>query len=368
VDDDLRRAVFNTDLRKVLTAGYAGRGDESQSERDQFCREPHMYFCNCPPGYQRKVQVIGLEMVVGEEVEEWPVMSPSGGHLYDKGVIEGEPSRTAERVAIRRAAHQFLDRPLIFEDPLALTILSDEARERLRVEAEGESNDPWGRGLRIFLATRSRFAEEELARAFERGVRQYVVLGAGLDTFAYRNPFAQLRVFEVDYPETQAWKRGRLEHGGIAIPDSMRFAPVDFECDTLEHGLEAVGFRRDEPAVFAWLGVVPYLTRDAAFSTLRFVAGLPRGTEVVFDYAIPREMMTEPERRAFDGLAERVARAGEPFRLFFRPDELDAELRAMGFTELENMNGAELRARWLGDEPRQPAPQGGSGRLLSARV
>ncbi len=281
-------------------------------------------------------------------------------------MIDGRRSRTAERVAIRRAAHQILDRPLIFEDPLALKILSDEARQRVRAEAEDENNNPWGRGLRIFLVTRSRFAEEELACAVEHGVRQYVVLGAGLDTFAYRNPFAELRVFEVDHPETQAWKRERLEHAGIAIPESMRFAPVNFERDTLEHGLEAVGFRREEPAFFAWLGVVPYLTREAAFSTLKFVAGLPRGSGVAFDYAIPREMLSETERIAFDLLAERVARAGEPFRLFFRPEELEAELRAMGFNEIEDLDGAAIRARWLGGAAEEGRPRRAG--LLCARV
>jgi methyltransferase (TIGR00027 family) len=281
-------------------------------------------------------------------------------------MIEGRRSRTAERVAIRRAAHQILDRPLIFEDPLALKILSDEARERVHAEAEGENNNPWGRGLRIFLATRSRFAEEELARAAGHGVRQYVVLGAGLDTFACRNPFAELRVFEVDHPETQSWKQKRLEDAGIAIPESLRFAPVDFERDTLEHGLEAVGFRPEEPAFFAWLGVVPYLTREAALSTLKFVAGLPPGSGVAFDYAIPREMLTETERIAFDLLAERVARAGEPFRLFFRPDELEAELRVMGFNEIEDLDGTAIRARWLGGPAEESRPRRAG--LLCARV
>jgi hypothetical protein len=169
-----------------------------------------------------------------------------------------------------------------------------------------------------------------------------------------------------DHPETQAWKQKRLEDAGIAIPESLRFAPVDFERDTLEHGLEAVGFRPEEPAFFAWLGVVPYLTREAALSTLKFVAGLPPGSGVVFDYAIPREMLTEMERIAFDLLAERVARAGEPFRLFFRPDELEAELRAMGFTEIEDQDGAAIRARWLGGAAEESRPRRAG--LLCARV
>lgn len=266
---------------------------------------------------------------------------------------------------MRRAAHQLYDRPPIFEDSLALKILSDEAAARVRGDAEEENRNPWGRGLRIFLAVRSRFAEDELALAVKQGVGQYVVLGAGLDTFAYRNPFPGLQVFEVDYPDTQAWKRQRLHHAGIAIPESMRFAPVDFEHDTLEHGLEAAGFRREESAFFSWLGVVPYLTRNAAFATLRFIAGLPRESGVVFDYVIPRELMGETERRAFDFLAERVARAGEPFRLFFEPEKLAAGLRELGFNEVEDQSAAEIRARWLGEDGHLT---GRSGRLLCARV
>jgi methyltransferase (TIGR00027 family) len=242
----------------------------------------------------------------------------------------------------------------------------------VRAETEEEIRNPWASGLRLFIAARSRFAEEELALALQQGVRQYVVLGAGLDTFALRNPFPELRVLEVDHPDTQAWKRQRLEHAGIAIPDSMRFAPVDFERDTLAHGLEAAGFCREQPAFFSWLGVVPYLTRDAAFATLRFVASLPQYSGIVFDYSIPREMLGESERQAFDSLAERVARAGEPFRLFFDPAQLSLDLRALGFTEIEDLDGAAIRIRWFaeasGENPEAPRRSGRSGRLLCARV
>ena len=283
-------------------------------------------------------------------------------------MIDGRRSATAERVAMRRAMHQICDRPLVFEDPLALRVLSDEAVAQVHAEvAEGDSH-PWARGLRFFLAVRSRFAEEELALAVEQGVRQYVVLGAGLDTFACRNPWPGVRVFEVDHPDTQAWKRGRLQHAGIAVPETLHFAPIDFERDTLAHGLEAAGFRREEPAFFSWLGVVPYLTRDAAFATLQFIAGMPPRSGVVFDYAIPRELLGEAEQRTFDLLAERVARAGEPFRLFFAPEQLAADLGALGFTSIEDMDSASIRARWFGDRAGEPRPQGRSGRLLCARL
>jgi O-methyltransferase involved in polyketide biosynthesis len=146
----------------------------------------------------------------------------------------------------------------------------------------------------------------------------------------------------------------------------VRFAPVDFERDTLAHGLAAADFRSDRPAFFSWLGVVPYLTREAAFATLKFIAELPHGSGVVFDYAIPRERMTEPEQMAFDRLAERVARAGEPFRLFLDPEQLAGDLREMGFTSIEDLDGAAIRDRWFGQRAQDPEHRGRAGRLLCA--
>ncbi|MGA7524975.1 MAG: class I SAM-dependent methyltransferase [Acidobacteriaceae bacterium] len=283
-------------------------------------------------------------------------------------MIEGRRSGTAERVAMRRAAHQLWDEPVIFPDPLAWAILSGEARDRIRTGIEEENQNPWARGLRAFVAVRSRFAEEEIARAAAQGIRQAVVLGAGLDTFPYRNPHAGLQVFEVDHPATQAWKRERLAEGGIAVPESVRFAPVDFESDTLAHGLAAAGFRKDEPAFFSWLGVVPYLTREAAYATLGFVSGRPQGSGVVFDYSIPRELMNEREQMAFDRLAERVARAGEPFRLFLDPQQLAGDLRGMGFTAIEDLDGAAIRERWFGQPTQEQRLHGRAGRLLCAWV
>jgi methyltransferase (TIGR00027 family) len=218
------------------------------------------------------------------------------------------------------------------------------------------------------VCARSRFAEEELAKAFAAGVRQYVVLGAGLDTFAYRNPFMDLAVFEVDFPDTQAWKRARLDHGGIAIPESLHFAAVDFERHSLRDGLHEAGFRSDQPAFFAWLGVVPYLTRPAAFATLAFIAGLPKGSGVVFDYSIPREMMGERERDAFDNLAARVARAGEPFRLFFDPAQLAIELRSLGFSRIEDLDVDAVRGKWLNTGQQEQRLHGRSGHLICAWV
>lgn len=282
-------------------------------------------------------------------------------------MIEGRRSATAERVAMRRAAHQIYDDPVVFADPLAFRVLSEEAAARVRNGAEEENGNAWAQGLRAFIAMRSRFAEEELAAAVRRGVRQYVVLGAGLDTFAYRNTQNELTVFEVDHPATQEWKRQRLALAGIEIPESLRFAPVDFERQTLLSGLEAAGFVEEQAAFFSWLGVVPYLTRDAVMATLKTIGALPQGSGVVFDYAVPRELMGEAERRAFEFLAERVARAGEPFRSFFVPEQLAEDLRALGFSALEDLDGTALRARWFGGSEAQRL-HGRSGHMLCAWV
>src|SRR5262245_36371831 len=200
---------------------------------------------------------------------------------------DAQPSRTAMRVAARRAAHQLLDHPRVLEDPIALPIIGPEAAAKVRSEPLPYRGRP-GRSLRAFLVARSRFAEDELARAVARGTRQYVILGAGLDTFAYRNPHenAGLRVFEVDFPATQAWKRRKLTAASIAIPPSLTFAPVDFERQTLAAGLAVAGFDASGPAFFSWLGVSMYLSAEAIDSTLQFVASLPPGGGIVFDYAV----------------------------------------------------------------------------------
>ena len=170
-----------------------------------------------------------------------------------RSVNEATPSRTALRVALRRAAHQLYDAPLVFKDPLAVPILGDKYADELRrIPMQPERG--FAVGLRSFLVARSRYAEENLARAVDMGMRQYVLLGAGLDTFGCRNPYAGLRVFEVDHPATQAWKRDLLGRSGIPVPESLTFAPVDFENQMLSAQLAAAGFDFDAPAFFGWLG------------------------------------------------------------------------------------------------------------------
>src|SRR5580700_4490313 len=161
-------------------------------------------------------------------------------------------SRTALRVALRRAAHQIHDSPVVFNDPLAVAILGGTYAEELR-RTPLRPDRPFSIGLRAFLVARSRYAEDNLRRAVESGVHQYVLLGAGLDTFAYRNPYPRLRVFEVDHPATQQWKRELLQRSSIVIPESLSYTPVDFERQSLAEQLRDTGFDRTAPAFFAWL-------------------------------------------------------------------------------------------------------------------
>ena len=156
-------------------------------------------------------------------------------------------------------------------------------------------------------------------------------MGAGLDTFAYRNPHPGLRVFEVDHPATQRWKRSLLEDTGIAVPSETVFVPVNFERDSLPRKLAEAGFRANEPAFFAWLGVVPYLTEDAFVSTVKLIASMPEDSGMVFDYATDKSKLGLMESASRNLIAWYVARAGEPLRLFFDPAELSARITAMGF-------------------------------------
>ncbi len=270
-----------------------------------------------------------------------------------------QPSLTAQGAAGYRAAHQTADGGAIFRDPFARRILGAQGCNA----ADRQAADPDSRPLRLFVAARSRFAEDALTAAVSRGLRQAVVLGAGFDTFALRNPHAGLRVFEMDHPATQDWKRARLAEEGIVLPESLTFVPIDFERQTLDEALAPCGFAMNRPAFYLWLGVVPYLSRDAIDAVLRFVAGRP-DSEVVFDYSEPIENYP-PERRAHAvALRERVAAIGEPLISTFDPRALATMLHGMSFSDLEDLGGAALAARFFGV---QAASEGGGPHLMRAR-
>ena len=258
----------------------------------------------------------------------------------------GQPSRTALGAAAYRAVHQTLEGGVIFTDPFALQILGEDARAGL----SDMVNDPANRPMRLFIAARSRFSEDTMTACVARGVRQIVILGAGLDTFSLRNPHAEqgARVFEVDYPATQAWKRERLRQSGLDLPATLTFAPVDFERQSLLQGLAASGFRADQPAYFQWLGVVPYLTREAIVSTLDFIAGIA-GSEVVFDYTEPFENFPPAIRANLTAVAERAAALGEPWLSLFNPADMAALLQARQFKQFWDVTRAELAERYYGE-------------------
>jgi methyltransferase (TIGR00027 family) len=275
----------------------------------------------------------------------------------------GQPSRTALGAAGLRAAHQVLDGAAIFADPLALRILGAEADDLVR-EAQAEA-DPFRQRLRWFIAVRSRIADDALAAAVKRGARQLVVLGAGLDTTAYRAlPARDIRTFEVDHPATQTWKRERLVEADIPLPAALTFVPIDFERETLADGLAVAGFDPAQQTFFTWLGVVPYLTDDAIFSTLGFIAGLSGGAHVVFDYVNPPDTMTERGRRAMhEALIARVAAVGEQLRNHFDSKALHVRLRALGFHDIEDLGWPEIAARFLSN---RAVSSGGSAHVLRA--
>jgi methyltransferase (TIGR00027 family) len=277
-------------------------------------------------------------------------------------MLQAQPSRTAQRVALRRAAHQMVDDPLVFHDPLAVAIAGES-------ESPPSAQEIYSRSLRAFIAVRSRYAEDQLARAAERGVRQYVVLGAGLDTFAYRNPFQSLglRVFEVDHPATQQWKRVRLDEAYIPIPKDVTFAAVDFERESLEEGLLRTCFNKQQPAFFSWLGVTPYLSRSAFDATIHFIASLPSASGVVFDYAVERSLLSPQQQLALDALSARVARAGEPFQLFFDPAQLHSDLARWGFAWIEDLGCDAINTRYFAGRADGLAVTGG-GHLLGCEV
>jgi methyltransferase (TIGR00027 family) len=272
-------------------------------------------------------------------------------------------SKTALRVALRRAAHQLHDSPLVFDDPVAVPILGAAYVEELS-RTPLRADRPFSTALRAFIVARSRYAEDHLARAVEAGVRQYVLLGAGLDTFAYRNPYPQLRVFEVDHPATQQWKRELLQSSRIATPETTNYAPVDFESQSLAGQLHEAGFDAHAPAFFAWLGVVPYLTLQAFRATLGFISAQPTGSGLVLDYSQPRAVLPPLEQLAHDSLSSRVEQAGEPFQLFFTPPEIAAELSL--FRNLEDLGAPEINARYFAGRADHLAVRGSAGRLLSA--
>jgi methyltransferase (TIGR00027 family) len=254
-----------------------------------------------------------------------------------------EPSRTALNVARQRAAHQVLDHGSILYDPFAMKILREDEKDVLQFA----NQHPLASIGRLITTARGQIAEDALSSAVERGIRQIVILGAGLDTFALRNPHSarQIRIYEVDHPATQAWKRQRLAEAQIALPPWLIFAPVDFERDDLGENLVAAGFQRNSPAFFTWLGVVPYLTLDAIGRTLDYMSSIPN-SEVVFDYMEPPEASSEELKQLETERTEQHKKIDEHSVSRFDPAGIAAILRSHRFCAIEDIDFQEIASRF----------------------
>ncbi|MDB5907301.1 MAG: hypothetical protein JWP34_1415 [Massilia sp.] len=317
----------------LFRASYAGDDDALDGKvRSAFDREP---------GLSANID-IGLATFMQRALM----------HLYrlpdiQDGARDESPKPSARMTATLRAAHQLLDVPLILDDPLALKIMGPAQEAELRANP-GRYRNPFYDVMRAMLAVRSRLAEDTWLQALHNGMRQYVILGAGLDTFAYRSgATSDTRLFEVDLPSTQRWKRACLRVAGIAEPASLHYVATDFTHTTLGQALAASGFDPDLPATFSWLGVTTYLNEEDVMETLRYVATCSPGSCIVFDYLITPELLTPIERTGLEVMAEGLAAQGEALHSHFDPPTLEHSLRQLGFRKVEHFGPETLSEQYL---------------------
>jgi len=261
----------------------------------------------------------------------------------------GKPSYTALAMGRLRAVHQVLDeRPLVFTDPVALPIMGADARDEI-LDARDHYRRPNMLGARGYAVVRARFGEDRLRRAVARGVRQVVLLGAGLDTWPYRQQehAPGTRVFEVDHPATQEWKLSRLAAAAIDLPTGVTHVAVDFERGDVVSCLLDGGFDHEQPAVCLWMGVSYYLEPAQVSALLGTLAGLAIGSELILDFMLPLELMDATGRAQHQSFANVAIREAEPLRARYTPAAFETELRDCGFTRVEHTDSATLRATYL---------------------
>jgi len=254
---------------------------------------------------------------------------------------EHKSSATSLGVARLRAAHQVIDgEPKLLRDEVIVRLMGPDFADHIRDHPDAY-RDPGSKGLRSHVLLRSRYAEDCLAEAYDRGVRQYVLLGAGLDTYAWRQSpdMPDLRIFEADHPATQRHKQELLLQAGLTTPDNVRFVPLDLESSTPAEALTLDGyFDPAAPTFISWLGVMVYLTRPAIDRVFDWLLSLPAGSEMVFTFT---------QKRPFDGLGARAAALGEPWQTFFTPEELEDTLRRRGFTSIHFLQPWESWQRYF---------------------
>ena len=280
--------------------------------------------------------------------------------------LDGAPDNTAARVALWRALHVEIDPPPhVLEDEIGLKLLAPDEGWRRR----GDMDPRFTRPFRASIVARARFIEDLVVERAGGGLGQYVILGAGLDSFAQRRPeiASRLRVFEIDHPGPQAWKRRRLLDLGFGVPDWLRFVPVDFEAGgSWRDRLVTAGFDDSKPAIVVSTGVSMYLTEEANAATLREVAALAPDSTLVMTFLLPLEL-ADPEIRPGLEMAEKGARAsGTPFLSFFTPPEIVALAREAGFREARHVSAADLTQRYFRARTDDLRPPNNAEELLLA--
>jgi methyltransferase (TIGR00027 family) len=281
-------------------------------------------------------------------------------------VIEGKPSRTAIGAAEARATHRHRDPyPWIFDDPYALSFAGDDfaALAAESIAAVGETHARRGRAG---VATRCRWVEDRLRTA---PFAQYVILGAGLDSFAWRRPdlVGPITLFEVDHPSTQAWKRERAAQLALPVRDGHRFVGVDFRTDDVWAALRAAGFEDTRPALFSWIATTMYLPVPAVAATLRALSRCARDTEIAFSYNIAPSCLDDEGRTVLDAMTKRVAEMGEPLQSSFTPDEIESLVAGCGLTVVDHPTTDDLVRRYFADRTDGLRPMM-LERMLAARV
>ena len=263
-----------------------------------------------------------------------------------------KPSLTAQIAAAHRAYHLMQEQPALLEDSVALWLLGPPSRAILKLAPLR-----WlffgcllarFRPIRVWVVVRSRYAEDCLERRIRDGCRQYLILGAGLDSWALRHESPGIRVFELDHPATQRWKEARIRSRLGKVPAHLALIPIDFERQTIADVLDRQDFDRESPAFVSWLGTIYYLTPEGIETTLASLARCcAPGSRIVFDYFLPKSAMSPADRRMFEEIDRGGTRRGEPLRTLLDPEEVASLLRAAGFRVVEDLSAAEVRRRYL---------------------
>lgn len=353
---DVDRAAWPAlvlELRAQMNAGVDAKAAPVQAIVKRWQQLFRASFCGEDAALEARIRTALIhepDLHLGIGVDEALMTYFHKAHAVDHAMTTANagPKPSAMMVATQRAAHQLLDRPLVLDDPVALTLLDAAETQSLRDNLE-RFRHPASLGLRSNVVVRSRLADDVWLEAAGRGVEQYVILGAGLDTSAYRHPDVTGRIFEVDLPVMQRWKQARLQEANIALPPSVRYVPVDFERIDLAEGLSSAGFNPAAPAVFSWLGVTMYLDQAAVEATLRVIAGCAKGSAVLFEFAMPLESLPPMVRIAMERLTAQFGGQGEPWKSFFEPANVAEMLARLGYTQHHIWTPDELNRRYLAD-------------------